>query len=96
MDLESSQAGHGLVLLQRLGLWGRARSGGGEPMVTIVRAVAGEAGIPLGFPILFDRDMAIIDALNALRTQRAPVLSRGAQTGGSRADLDVQMRAPAT
>ncbi len=30
-------------------------------MVTIIRAVPGEPGIPAGFPILFDANMAIIE-----------------------------------
>ncbi|CAM4262708.1 hypothetical protein NOLU111490_15215 [Novosphingobium lubricantis] len=30
-------------------------------MVSIIRALAGEPGIPAGFPILFDADMAIIE-----------------------------------
>ena len=30
-------------------------------MVSIIRAIAGEPGIPAGFPILFDADMAIIE-----------------------------------
>lgn len=30
-------------------------------MVSIIRALAGELGIPARFPILFDADMAIIE-----------------------------------
>ncbi len=30
-------------------------------MVSIIRAAAGEPGIPAGFPILFDAEMAIIE-----------------------------------
>ena len=33
----------------------------GESMVTMIRALAGEPGIPSGFPILLDRNMAIIE-----------------------------------
>ncbi len=31
-------------------------------MVSIVRAVEGVEGIPAGFPILLDRDMAIVES----------------------------------
>lgn len=46
-------------------------------MVTIVRAAAGEPGIPAGFPILFDREMAIIEPAFAWLMEHARVRGRG-------------------
>ncbi len=45
---------------------------------------------------LYTSHRPILDALNALRTARQPVLAREVQTGGSRAKHDAQMRALAT
>ena len=45
---------------------------------------------------LYASHRPILDALNALRAARQPALSRVAQTGGSRAEHDAQMRALAT
>ncbi|ODU17848.1 MAG: transposase, partial [Sphingomonas sp. SCN 67-18] len=42
-------------------------------MVTIIRAVPGEPGIPAGFPILFDANMAIIEPAFAYLLEHAEV-----------------------
>jgi integrase/recombinase XerD len=51
-------------------------------MVMIVRAVAGEPGIPLGFPILLDRQMGVIEPVFAWLIEHATLRgrSRAAET----------------
>jgi len=45
-------------------------------MAMIVRAAGGVPGVPDGFPILFDDDMAIIEAAFAYLIEHATVLGR--------------------
>ena len=45
-------------------------------MVTIIRAAAGEPGIPAGFPILLDRSMAVIEPVFAWLMEHATLRGR--------------------
>jgi integrase/recombinase XerD len=49
---------------------------GSDIVVTIIRAGAGEAGIPVGFPILFDAGMAIIEPTFAYLLEHAQAHGR--------------------
>lgn len=45
-------------------------------MASIIRALAGELGIPTGFPILFDADMAIIEPAFVWLMEQAEISGR--------------------
>lgn len=49
-------------------------------MVTMIRAGAGEASIPAGFPILLTRDMAIIEPAFAWLMEQASIRGRSGET----------------
>ena len=49
-------------------------------MVAIIKAIANDEGIPAGFPILVDRDMAIVEPAFAYLIERAMIPGRGRRT----------------